>query len=255
MTIRVDKHEGYAVITLDNAAQRNALTPDMVDVIMSTLDELEADETMGAVVVTGNGPGFCAGANLSNLEHGSQTREEREAGLRKIYESFLRFGRSPLLTIAAVNGSAVGAGMNLALCCDVRIAAKSAKFICRFVDLGLHPGGGHTWMLRQTVGYETAAVMLLANEPLDGEQAARRGLAYQCVEDDQLLATATAMAKRAAGMPIPLVRLVKDTLNEVGKNTNRVDAMEVEIVRQLWTQEQPFFSERLAALQKKITSK
>ena len=94
--------------------------------------DVEANPDVGAVVVTGAPPGFCAGADLSHL--GGSQRD----GLRSIYEGFLRVGRSPLPTIAAVNGAAVGAGMNLALCCDVRLAARRAKFDTRFLQLGLH---------------------------------------------------------------------------------------------------------------------
>ena len=99
-------------------------------------DALEADEDVGAVVVTGAPPAFCAGADLSHLGGRS------DGGLRSVYEGFLRVGRSPLPTIAAVNGAAVGAGMNLALGCDVRLAGASARFDTRFLQLGIHPGGG-----------------------------------------------------------------------------------------------------------------
>src|ERR671920_1584162 len=96
-------------------------------------------------------PAFCAGADLGNLA------EATGDGLGRIYEGFLRIARSPLPTLAAVNGAAVGAGMNLALVCDVRLAARRAPFDTRFIDLGLHPGGGHTWMLRNAVGPQVAA--------------------------------------------------------------------------------------------------
>ena len=123
------------------------------------MDAFEADESVGAVVVTGTPPAFCAGANLGNLA------EADGESLGRIYEGFLRVARSPLPTIAAVNGAAVGAGMNLALGCDVRIAARRARFDTRFMQLGLHPGGGHTWMLRRIAGPQVD----------DGRRAVRRG--------------------------------------------------------------------------------
>ena len=179
---------GVATVTLNQPDQRNALNQEIVGEIVSIFDRLEADSGVGAVVITGAAPAFCAGANLGNLA------ESNRAGLLDIYEGFLRVSRCTLPTIAAVNGAAVGAGMNLALSCDVRIAARRAKFDCRFVDLGIHPGGGHTWMLRNIVGPQAAAAMVLCGQIVDGAEAERIGLAYRCVDDDALLATAQAMA-------------------------------------------------------------
>jgi enoyl-CoA hydratase len=132
--VRTEITDGVAVVTLNDPDKRNALNLDMVEEVTAALDAIEADEGVGAVVVTGEPPAFCAGADLSHL--GASQRE----GLLRIYEGFLRFGRCPLPTIAAVNGAAVGAGMNLALVCDVRVAAERARFDTRFLQLGLHPG-------------------------------------------------------------------------------------------------------------------
>ena len=164
----------------------------MVDEIVAAMDAFEADESVGAVVVTGTPPAFCAGANLGNLA------EADGDSLGRIYEGFLRIARSPLPTIAAVNGAAVGAGMNLALGCDVRLTARRAKFDTRFMQLGLHPGGGHTWMLRRIAGPQVTMAAVVFGEVLDGEEAARVGLAFRCVDDDELLPAAQAMASRAA---------------------------------------------------------
>src|SRR6185369_15651977 len=133
----------------------------------------------GALVVTGAAPAFCAGANLGNL--GSA----EGPGLRTIYEGFLRIARTPLPTLAAVNGAAVGAGMNMALGCDVRVAARRARFDTRFLQLGIHPGGGHTWMLRRIVGPQAAFAGVVFGEVMDGTEAERIGLVHRCVEDDQ----------------------------------------------------------------------
>src|SRR3954452_7089869 len=160
--LHVEIHDHVATVTLDDPERRNALTIDLVDEIVATFDALEAGDTIGAVVVTGAGPAFCAGADLSDL--GSS----RKSGLRRIYEGSLRVGRSTVPTLAAVNGPAVGAGMNLALACDIRMAGESARFDSRFLQLGIHPGGGHTWMLQRAVGPQIAALMTLAGEVLDG---------------------------------------------------------------------------------------
>src|SRR5438874_9769510 len=188
--VRSEIADGVAVVTLDDPERRNALNLEMVDEIVTTFDRLEADESVGAVVVTGAPPAFCAGADLGHL--GGSER----AGLRSVYEGFLRVGRSPLPTLAAVNGAAVGAGMNLALVCDVRLAARRARFDTRFLQLGLHPGGGHTWMLSRAAGPQAAAAMVLFGEVVDGEAAARWGLVWQVVDDDALLESARALASR-----------------------------------------------------------
>lgn len=111
--VRTEIHAGVATVTLSDPERRNALTLPMVNEVESIFDDLEADPAVGAVVVTGEPPAFCAGADLSHLS--SSAEGSPEAGLRAIYEGFLRIGRCALPTIAAVNGAAVGAGMNLAL--------------------------------------------------------------------------------------------------------------------------------------------
>jgi enoyl-CoA hydratase len=213
------------------------------------MDRIEADENIGAIVVTGTAPAFCAGANLGNLA------EADGESLGVIYEGFLRIARSPLPTIAAVNGAAVGAGMNLALGCDVRIAARRAKFDTRFLQLGIHPGGGHTWMLRRIVGPQAAMAAVLFGEILDGAEAERVGLAYRCVDDDKLLETAHALGARAASAPRELVIETKKTIAAMANVVTHTEAVAAELVPQLWSTRQPWFAQRLAALQAKISKK
>src|SRR5215216_742882 len=193
--VRTAVRDGVATLTLDNPEERNSLTAAMVADITAAMDEIEADETIGALVVTGAPPAFCAGANLGNL------RDADGASLGNVYEGFLRIARSPLPTLAAVNGAAVGAGMNMALGCDVRIAAERARFDTRFLQIGIHPGGGHTWMLRRIAGPQVAMAAVLFGEVMDGAEAARVGLVHRCVDDDALAATAQEMAARAASAP------------------------------------------------------
>lgn len=245
--VRTEVSDRVAVVTLDDPERRNALNLSMVEEIVSTFDTLEAGGDVGAVVVTGAPPAFCAGADLSHL--GASERD----GLLRIYEGFLRVGRSPLPTIAAVNGAAVGAGMNLALVCDVRLAARRARFDTRFMQLGLHPGGGHTWMSRRIAGPQTALATVVFGEVLDGETAERCGLVWRCVDDDRLLDAAREMAGRAAAAPAELVRRTKDTINAMAEVHTQSDAVERELEPQLWSIAQPEFKERLASLQRKIS--
>jgi len=237
------------LVTLDDPGRRNALSLDMVGEIVAAFEGLEADESVGAVVVTGAPPAFCAGADLSHLGQAGQGSEG--GGLRSVYEGFLRVQRSPLPTVAAVNGAAVGAGVNLALGCDVRIAARSAKFDTRFLQLGLHPGGGHTWMMNRLLGPQGAAATVVFGDVLDGEAAERHGLAWRCVDDGKLLDEALAFAARAASAPPALARRVKQTLRQMPTVTSPDEAVSVELEAQLWSMRQPDFAERLKARRKK----
>lgn len=244
-------HDGVAVVTLNDPDRRNAITEELVDDITATFDwlEQEQDHEVGAIVVTGAGRAFCAGADLSHL--GDSERE----GLLRIYEGFLRVARSPIPTIAAVNGAAVGAGMNLALACDVRLAAESARFDTRFIQLGIHPGGGHTWMMRRICGPQAAFATVVFGDVLDGREAERVGLVWRCLPDDELLPAATEMAARAASGPRELVRTVKQTILDVAHIDVHDEAVERELGPQVWSIGLPEFKARLTSLQGKITGK
>ncbi len=245
--LKTEIRDRIATVTLSDPARRNAINNDMVAEILTTFERLEQDAAVGAVIVTGEPPAFCAGADLSHL--GSSERE----GLRYIYQGFLRVAGSPLPTIAAVNGAAVGAGVNLALVCDLRLAAESARFDTRFLQLGLHPGGGHTWMLRRIAGPQATFAAVLFGEVLDGRAAERAGLVWRCVPDGELLDAARAMAARAAAAPPALVRKIKETIGDVATITDQQAAVERELEPQVWSLNQPEFRQRLAALQKKIS--
>ena len=245
--LRVERSDGVVTLILDDPERRNALRLELVEEITDAFDELEADDTVGAVVLTGTPPAFCAGADLSDLG------ASREDGLRRIYEGFLRVGRCPLPTIAAVNGAAVGAGMNLALVCDVRLAGTRARFDTRFLQLGIHPGGGHTWMLQRLVGPQAAAAMVLCGEVIGSAEAERIGLVWRAVGDDELAEATHALAARAAAAPRELLRRTKATLADVARLSMHDDAVERELTPQVWSMDQPEFAERLAALQRKIS--
>jgi len=245
--VRLEVDARVAVVTLDDPDRRNALDLGLCDDMMAAFDELEARDDVGAVVVTGAPPAFCAGADLSHL--GASERE----GLLAVYEGFLRVGRCPLPTIAAVNGAAVGAGMNLALVCDLRLAGRSARFDTRFLQLGLHPGGGHTWMFRRITGPQAVFATVVFGEVLSGEDAERCGLVWRCVADSDLLPTALELAGRAAAGPPELVAKMKETIGDMADVETHPAAVERELEPQVWSIRQPAFQERLAALQAKIS--
>ena len=241
--------DGVATLTLNNPDERNTLTAPMVVEIIAAMESFEADESVGAVVVTGTPPAFCAGANLGNLA------EATGDSLGTIYEGFLRIARSPLPTLAAVNGSAVGAGMNLALGCDVRIVADSAKLDTRFLQLGIHPGGGHTWMLRRIAGPQAAMAAVVFGQVLDGKEAERIGLAFKSVPAESLMDVAQEFAARAASAPRELAIVTKKTIQDMADIDTHPAAVERELEPQLWSTQQPWFAERLAALKSRISKK
>ncbi len=241
--IQVESDDGVAVVTLVDIDRRNAMTARMVDEIVETFDTLESDGRTAAVVVTGAAPAFCSGADVSSLGAlaRAETDEERRS-VTSIYEGFLRVLRSPLPTIAAVNGPAVGAGMNLALACDVRIAGTSARFDTRFVRIGIHPGGGHIWMLERAVGPQAAAAMVLFGVAVDGARAAEIGLAWSCHPDDELLDAARTLAARAARAPVALLARVKSTLRQAPWQPDFETAIATEVAHQAWSLGQGWFT-------------
>jgi enoyl-CoA hydratase len=244
--VKTQTRERVALVTLNEPARRNALSLDIANALKGAIESLETSREIGAVILTGTPPAFSAGADLNDLEHASRS------SLRRIYDGFLAVSRCTVPTIAAVNGPAVGAGLNLALACDIRIAARSARFESRFLDIALHPGGGHTWMLNRLLGPQGAAAVVCFGESLDGDAAVRLGLAWSCVENDSLLDEAYRLASRAADVPQELARRVKATLRAASTLDKHGEAVDLELDEQLWSVERPEFRERLAALKEKI---
>jgi enoyl-CoA hydratase len=241
--------QGVALVTLNDPAKRNAINRHMNEELVSAFEALEADPTVAVAVITGAPPAFCAGADLTDLI----TSGNAEA-LTDIYRGFLRVAHSPLPTIAAVNGPAVGAGMNMALACDVIVAARSARFDCRFLQIGLHPGGGHIWRLAQKTSEQVAKAMVLYGETLDGAEAERVGLAWRCVDDDRLLGEVWRMASKAASFPNRTTRSAKATFDTVRRVTESVAAVEAELAPQAASSRSAEFIERTSALREQIRS-
>jgi enoyl-CoA hydratase len=246
--VQTDVADGVAVITLSDPDRRNALNADLVNELVAAIGQLEKDD-VAAMIITGAPPAFCAGADLTSLENADG------AALRQIYQGFTTVYRSPIPSIAAVNGATVGAGMNLALACDLRLAGESATFDTGFLKLEIHPGGGHTWMLQREVGVQATFALTLFGDALDGAEAERRGLVWKCVPDDELLPLAKQMAARAASHPAQLVRHLNDTITEMVSTPTYVEAVETEFERQMWSVHQPEFKAAIAKMRDRIAAK
>lgn len=186
------------VITLNEPLRLNALNLDLLARLADVIAAVKRDDVARAVVVTGAGRAFCAGADLGGMfgDTGRPVEELRDH-LMGVYESFLGLRDLDIPTIAAVHGAAVGAGLNIALACDVIVAGPRAKFSPTFAEIGLHPGGGCTWMLTQRIGRNRAAAALLRAEPIGTDEAWQLGLAEVLADDP--LARALELADLFAG--------------------------------------------------------
>jgi enoyl-CoA hydratase len=195
--------DGVAVITLNAPERRNALTVAMADDLVRACDEIDADASVGAVVVRGEGQYFCAGGDRATLGAAGSDPAAPEVyeGMGAIYRSFARVGELAPPTIAAVRGGAVGAGLNLVLATDLRIVAREARLASGFLPIGLHPGGGHGALLGRTGSRETAAAMGLFGQAVDGTRAVELGLAWEAVADGDVDARAVELASGAAADP------------------------------------------------------
>jgi enoyl-CoA hydratase len=256
MSLLLTERRGrVAVLTFNDPDRRNAISNEMNVALDTAFDELETDEGVGAVVLIGAGRAFCAGAVIDDLVGAGESEERSSGDLPSIYRGFLRVAHSPLATVAAVNGAAVGAGMNMLLACDLVVAGRSAKFDTRFLSIGLHPGGGHIWRLRHLTDLGTTRAMVLFKQILDGEEAARRGLAWECVDDDDLLEAAIGYAELAAAHPRDLVASTKATIAAGLAVTESNEAVQLEIAPQIRSMHEPAFLELIGSLKERISSK
>jgi enoyl-CoA hydratase len=194
---------GVAVITLDAPQRRNALTVAMARELIAVCDRVDADPTIGAVVVTGAGAYFCAGGERPTLAAAGERPADPDMfeAMGDIYQSFKRVGELEPPTIAAIRGGAVGAGMNLALATDLRIVADDARLMSGFLAIHLHQGGGHGTLLARTGAREAGNAMSLFGESVIGRRAVELGLAWESVPADAVETRAVELAAVPAADP------------------------------------------------------
>ncbi|MEO5876391.1 MAG: enoyl-CoA hydratase-related protein [Streptosporangiaceae bacterium] len=238
---------GVAQLVLDDPRHRNALSKDLSDDLARAVDAALAADS-GAIVLSARPPVFCAGGSLDSLV-------DRTVPLSEMYAGFEHLASAPVPTIAAVGGPAIGAGVNLPLACDIVIASPAARFDPRFLDVGIHPGGGHLWRLISRVGTQGAAAMVLCGDLLTGQEAAEHGLAWRCVPEAELEATALRLARRAARRSGPLVRRTKETLLRSVTVGTAAEAAELELAAQQWSVEQPGFAEAVQRVQRELAAR
>jgi len=201
--IRFEIESGVATLTLHRPDRLNSFTVAMHEEVQAALGQMRADRSVRCLVLTGAGRGFCAGQDLSDRAVApGQSANDLGVSIEKYYIPLVLALRNlPMPVIAAVNGVAAGAGANIALSCDLVIAARSASFIQAFAKIGLVPDSGGTWLLPKLVGNARALGLALLGEKLSAEQAQAWGLIWQCVDDAELMPTVRKLASQLATAP------------------------------------------------------
>jgi 2-(1,2-epoxy-1,2-dihydrophenyl)acetyl-CoA isomerase len=213
-SLLVDDRDGVRTFTLNRPEAYNSLTAELKEALRDTLTDTVADPAVRAVVLTGAGKAFCAGQDLK--EHVAALQSDDPAPFRTVaahYNPIVRAITSmPKPVIAAVNGMAAGAGASFAYACDLRIVARSAKFLMAFATIGLTADSGASWTLPRLIGYGRAMELMLLAKPVTAEQAVAIGMATEVVDDDAVLSTAQELASRMATGPTTGYAKIKQAL-------------------------------------------
>ncbi|HET9490724.1 MAG TPA: enoyl-CoA hydratase-related protein [Methylomirabilota bacterium] len=207
--------DGVATLTLNRPDRLNALGDTLREDLLDAVTRTAANPDVRVMVLTGAGKGFCAGGDVKAMDEGRQAGRERPV-LDKIAPSrdrtLLAMRDAPQPIIAAINGAAAGAGMNLALACDLRIASTAAKFSQAFVKRGLHPDWGGTYFLPRAVGMAKACELIFTGDLIDAQEALRLGLVGRVVAPEELIPAADELARKIAAGPPLAIRLAKRAL-------------------------------------------
>lgn len=227
--ITLEIADGIAIMTLNEPERRNLLGRDsQYEAIETACRRLTRDKSVRVAIVTGAGPAFCAGGDIKQMsiraeDPSIEALEERYAYKEGIHRIPLALHQLEIPIIAAVNGPAIGAGLDLACMCDIRIAADTAVFAESFVRLGIIPGDGGAWLLQRIVGFQKAAEMTFTGEPISAGEALVAGLVLRVVPPTELLREAMVLARRIAANPVHVLRMAKRLMRE--SQTARLDTI------------------------------
>jgi enoyl-CoA hydratase/carnithine racemase len=233
----IEQQDAILTVTLNLPERRNPISDlTMIDALLATMAEADADLGVRAVILTGAGTAFSSGGDLKQMKAGvglraglpAQTRRNYRTGIQRLP---LAFHALEVPVIAAVNGPAIGAGLDLACMCDVRIAAKSACFAESFVRVGIVPGDGGAWLLPRVIGFSRATELALTGEMIDADAALACGLVSHVVDDDALMAKAREVAGKIAANPPHAVRMTKRLLRE-GQTATLANILEMSAAMQ-----------------------
>ncbi|MDB5873316.1 MAG: enoyl-CoA hydratase [Ramlibacter sp.] len=228
---------GVVTLTMNRPEARNALAgPEPIEEFVAACDRINRDPSVRAVILTGNGPAFSAGGDIKAMLKGVTEGQQTPAQIRRMFLDGIQ--RIPLAlyyvevpVIAAVNGPAIGAGMDLACMCDLRIASTQASFAESFVKLGLVAGDGGAWLLPRLIGRGKASELAFTGDTIDAAEALRLGIVSRVVDPDKLLEEANALAARIAANPGTAVRLTKKLIREADNGEFR-DLLESSAAKQ-----------------------
>ena len=223
--VLMDKLEGGVLtLTLNRPERLNALNGALIEALSAGIKRAGTDPECRAVLITGAGRGFCAGADLANRAFApGDARPDLGAALENGLNPIIRGIRNlPKPVVCAVNGPAAGAGANIALACDIVLAAKSAKFLQAFARIGLIPDAGGTFILPRLIGDSRARALMMLAEPIGAEEAQASGMIYRAVDDEDLMGEARMVAERLAAGPTHALGLMKRAL--AASPTNSFDA-------------------------------
>ncbi len=216
-TILVEIENAVAIVSLNRPDKFNSFNREMALQLQTVLDECNADENIRCILITGSGKAFCAGQDIAELVG------ENAIGIDKILSehfnpivSKIRSLNKPV--IAAVNGVAAGAGANIALCCDIVLAANSASFIQAFSKIGLIPDSGGTYFLPRLIGFQKASALMITGDKVTATEAEKMGMVYKVFDDDTFVKNAYSLAHSLAQMPTQAIAFTKQALNSSFNN-------------------------------------
>ena len=224
-----EKEKNIAIITFNRPQRYNAVNQDLVDGINDSLSIVENDNEIRAVVLTGNGKGFCSGADMS-VFGGKVSSEQRRDYIVEQYQPLMnRFFKIKKPIIGAINGTAAGVGAAFALACDLRVMSKESALLYAFVNIGLGPDGGASWLLARQVGYSKAFEIAISGKKVFGEECSKLGLTNRIVEKEDILNDAKKWAHELSVRPTLAIAIAKaDMMYSMDNNLNDTIAFEAQ---------------------------
>jgi enoyl-CoA hydratase/carnithine racemase len=255
----VDCDNGIATITLNRPDRLNSLSHDLLQSLSTVISDVATDDSVRAVIITGSGRAFCAGADTDEMTGGTGDgphkpgpggAEALRRGFDLAHKVILGIYEMEKPVIAAINGTAVGAGFDLACACDIRIASDTARFMAAYIHVGLFPGYGGTWLYPRLLGPAKAAELMYTGNFLEIDEAKSLGFVNEIVSDEELLATATKMARRIAAGPPVAIRLAKMMMRR-GMTMDLETSLEMSAAVEAITLSSEDHAEGMAALRQK----